>query len=85
MATNTPTRNQLHDLVDALPESEIPASARALAELADPFPRALAQAATRQPEELTPAEAADVVGGLADVAAGRIVSDAEARRRLRGR
>jgi predicted transcriptional regulator len=80
----TTTRNQLHDLVDALPESEIPAAARALAELADPFLRALAQAAAREPEELTPAEAADADTGLADVAAGRTVSDAEARQRLRG-
>lgn len=84
MASTTPTRDQLHELVDALPEDEIPAAARALVKLTDPFLRALAQAETLEPEELTPDEAAGVDAGLADVAAGRIVPEAEARRRLSG-
>lgn len=73
MATTTPTRDQLHELVDALPEDGIPAAARALVKLTDPFLRALARE-----------EEASVDAGLADVAAGRIVPEAEARRRLRG-
>jgi len=84
MAMTTPTRDQLHELVDALPEDEIPAAARALATLTDPFLRALAHAETLEAEELTPDEAAGVDAGLADVAAGRIVPEAEARRRLSG-
>lgn len=85
MTTTTPTRNQLHDLVDALPEEEIPAAVRALRQLTDPVLRALARAALREPEELTPEEEADVDEALADIAAGRVISHEEARWRLLGR
>jgi predicted transcriptional regulator len=76
------TRERLHHLIDLLPERELPVAERVLEALAtepDPFLRALAEAASREPEELTSEEEA-LEEGLADLAAGRVVPHEEARR-----
>ncbi len=80
-------RQQLHDLVDDLPDDEIPAARRYLEYLrvvGDPLLRALS-AAPLDDEPETPEEAAAVAEAYADVAAKRTVSQDEARRRLLGR
>lgn len=81
------TREDLHHLVDALPDSELSTAARFLAYLrdvaTDPFLRALVSA--KEDNELeVPEEAVAVQEGRADVAAGRLVSHDEVRRRLLG-
>lgn len=77
------TRNRLHQLIDRLPEGDLPALEQYLAYLtANPILRALAIASTLPEEELSAEEAAAVDEGLADLDAGRTVSLEEARRRL---
>jgi hypothetical protein len=78
------TRENLHYLVDELPEDKLADAARHLEQLrgaSDPDLRALAEA----PFDDEPWAEEDEVSlkeALADIAAGRLASQAEARRRL---
>jgi hypothetical protein len=76
-------RDHLHRLVDTLPESEIERAERVLEALrlvADPPYRPLEDAPFDDEAE-TPEERAAVAEARGDVAAGRVVSHEEARRR----
>jgi hypothetical protein len=79
------TKEVLHRVIDTLPDSELEEAARLLAGLGidDPVLRAVL-AAPLDDEPETPEEAAAVQEARDDVAAGRIVSHEEARRRLLG-
>ncbi len=79
------TKEILHRVIDTLPDSELEAAARLLAGLGidDPVLRAvLAAPIDDEPETLE--EAAAVQQARDDLAAGRVVSHEEARRRLLG-
>lgn len=76
-------RAALHQLVDSLPEEDLPAAGRLLGGLAtaDPVERALLLApADDEPE--TPEERAAAEEALRDVREGRTLSHVEAKRRL---
>lgn len=79
------TREELHRLVDALPESEWHSARRFLEYLrdrgSDPLLRALAEAPIDDEPE-TPEEAAAVQEAREAAARGEVVSHEEARRRL---
>jgi len=79
------TKEILHRVIDTLPDSELEAAARLLAGLGidDPVLRAVL-AAPIDDEPETPEEAAAVQQARDDLAAGRVVSHEEARRRLLG-
>lgn len=80
------TRERIHDLVDALAEETLPAVERFLERIrdgGDPILVALANA-PEDDEALTPEEEAAIEEGLADIAAGRVVSHEDVRRRLLG-
>jgi predicted transcriptional regulator len=82
----TPVRDRIHRLVDQLPEAELPEVESLLTERrdhADPFLSALANA-PEDDEPLTDEDIAALDEAYADVAAGRVVSHEEARRRLLG-
>lgn len=86
--TKTTTREHLHQLVDRLPDDELHAAGRYLEFLeqeraGDRFYRML-QDAPIDDEAETPEEAAAVAEAYEDIAAGRTVTHAEARRRLLG-
>jgi len=76
-------RERIHQLVDDLPEQELPAVERFLRqrEDGDPVLRALANAPDDD-EELTPEEDAAVQEGLDAIERGDVVSSAELRRSL---
>ena len=78
------TKEELHRLVDTLPESELNTAARvleALAVAADPVARSLANApADDEPETRTEAEAA--AEARRDVASGHVSSLEDVRREL---
>jgi hypothetical protein len=78
------TRERLHELLDALPESEWPEAERLLVKLrrqADPVLRAI-QDSPVDDEPETPEEAAAVAQAKAELAAGQYVSHEELLRRL---
>jgi hypothetical protein len=80
------TRERIHDLVDELAEETLPAVERFLERMrdgGDPVLLALATA-PEDDEPLTPEDEAAIEEGLADIAAGRVVSHEEVRRRLFG-
>ena len=79
------TKEHLHRLVEELPESEWTEAARLLATLRrdDQVLQAIRNAPYDDEPE-TAEEAAAVQAGRDDVAAGRVVSHAEAQRRLLG-
>jgi hypothetical protein len=82
----TPVRDRIHRLVDQLPEAELPEIESLLVERranADPVLRALANA-PGDDEALTAEEAPSLEEAYADIAAGRVVSHEEARRRPLG-
>jgi hypothetical protein len=81
----TMSRDTLHHLVDALPDGALDDAARYLEALgtADPVLRALLLA-PEDDESETDEERAATVEAEADATAGRVVSQAEARRRLLG-
>lgn len=85
MAVKETTREELHRLIDELPEGEWHAAARFLAYLrdigSDPFLRAL-MAAPEDDEPEMPEEEAAMAAARAAVAHGEIVSDEELRREL---
>lgn len=78
-------KEELHRLVDKLPESELPTARRFLRYLndmaTDPLLRTLANAPIDDEPE-TPEEAAAVERAKEDMAAGRVTPLEEARRRL---
>ena len=85
------TRDRLHRLIDEMPEAELPGALRAVEEflaarvaVGDASPPAGADGVD-DGEPLTPEDEAALQEAYADVAAGRLVSHAEARRRLLGR
>jgi hypothetical protein len=76
-------RDNLHRLVDTLPESELERAERvleALRQVAEPFSRPLEDAALDDEPE-TPEEREAVEEARSDVAAGRVISHEEAKRR----
>ncbi len=77
------TRDKLHQLIDALPDSELPAAARALEELAHrPTLAELFANAPFDDEPLTPEDAAAIAKGRAAAAAGHVIGDEELAQRL---
>ena len=77
-------REQLHQLVDTLPEHELATAERMLAglsALSDPVRTALATA-PRDDEPLTDAEAERIATGERDIENGRMVTDAQVRTHL---
>lgn len=78
------TRDQLHQLVDELPAENFGATARALRRLRAIKPRpSLEEILARVPSEpLTEDDRLAIAEARADVAAGRVYSDAEIRRDL---
>lgn len=85
--TSQHARDHLRQLVDTLPDAEIPAATRYLEYLkiaGDLLLRTLTEAPLDEEPE-TPEEAAAVAEAHAEVAAGRTISQDEARRRLLGR
>ncbi len=79
-------RERIHQIVDAMPETELPEIESMLAERkiqADPFLRALAHA-PEDDEAVTEEEEIAVREAYADIAAGRVVSHEDVRRRLFG-
>lgn len=79
-----PTRDRLHALIDDLPEGELPAVERFLAERGasdSALLRALATA-PEDDEPLTPEDEAAIEEGYRDLAAGNVVSNDELWRRL---
>ena len=77
-------REQLHQLVDTLPEYELATAERVLAglsALSDPVWAALATA-PRDHEPLTDAEAERIAAGERDIENGRMVTDAQVRTHL---
>ena len=77
-------KEALHRLIDELPENEAEEAGRLLAaRTTDPVLRAVLMAPYDDEPE-TPEERAAVEEAKADLAAGRVVSHAEARRRLLG-
>jgi len=82
----TAVRERIHQLVDAMPETELSEIETLLEERkiqADPFLRALANA-PEDDEAVTEEEEIAVRDAYADIAAGRVVSHEEVRRRLFG-
>lgn len=80
------TRERLHRLIDQVPDGELDAIERLLADrrpTATSFP-AFADA-PEDDEPVTPEDEAALAEAYADVAAGRVVPHDEARRRLLGR
>jgi hypothetical protein len=79
------TKEHLHQLVDALPDSEIQTATRYLEYLqfaaSDPVRRAL-MAAPLDDEPETPEEAAAVAEAYAAIARGEVLSDEELQREL---
>lgn len=78
------TRDRLHALIDDLPEGELPAVERFLADRRaseDPFVRALANAPEDR-EPLTPEDEAAIQEGLDAIARGDVVTQADVRRSL---
>jgi hypothetical protein len=76
-------RDNLHRLVDTLPESELVRAERvleALRQVAEPLYRPLEDAPLDDEPE-TPEERAAVEEARSDVAAGRVISHTEAKRR----
>jgi hypothetical protein len=76
-------RDNLHRLVDILPESELERAERvleALRQVAEPPYRPL-ESVPLDSEPVTPAERAAVDEARSDVAAGRVISHEEAKRR----
>lgn len=72
-------RERLHYLIDELPESELQTAERFLDFLViarAPLHRVLENAPTED-EEITPEEEAAIDEAWADIAAGRVISDAE--------
>ncbi|MBI2918236.1 MAG: hypothetical protein HYY01_09595 [Chloroflexi bacterium] len=80
-------REELHRLVDELPQREVQAARRYLEylrNLGDPVLRAFMEA-SEDDEPETPEERTAVAEARADFAAGRVVSHEEAKRRLLGK
>jgi predicted transcriptional regulator len=79
-------REQLHELVDELPENQLAAAARYLEHLRAAEPRpSLEEVLANAPyddEPLTDEELAAIDEGFADIAAGRVISDEELHRQL---
>jgi O6-methylguanine-DNA--protein-cysteine methyltransferase len=78
------TKQDLHRLIDELPESAVPKAAEFLEELSDELaglPASLRDAPWDDEPE-TPEEQEAVRQALEDIRAGRVVSHEEARRRL---
>lgn len=68
------TREQLHALIDALPEDDLTRAARAIEEVTDPVLRALLLA-SEDDEPETDDEIAAVAEAKAQVAAGELIDD----------
>ena len=78
------TRERLHDLIDALADDDVPAVARILAALtgvAAVAPFYTLETAPLDDEPESEAERAAVAEALTDLAAGRVVTQAELERR----
>ena len=75
------TKEQLHALVEALPESQLDAAAAALEPLADPVLRALLMA-PEDDEPLTAEEQAAIAESRAAYGRGEFVAHDELKRRL---
>jgi hypothetical protein len=85
------TRDRLHRLIDEVPEAELPGALRMVEEFlaarvagSEELPRVETNGSD-DGEPLTPEDEAALEEAYADVAAGRLVSHEEARRRLLGR
>jgi hypothetical protein len=80
------TREQLHELVDELPENQLAAAARYLEQLRANEPRpSLEEVLANAPyddESLTDEELAAIDEGFADIAARRVYTTDEVRRQL---
>ena len=80
-------RDELHHVVDELPEGELATARRFLVYLCVTSRDALLRTLLDAPEddeEETPEEAAAVAEAYEDIRAGRLISHEEAKRRLRG-
>jgi hypothetical protein len=71
------TRDVLHDLVDRIPEDELPAAQRLLESLAGSPAYRAALAAPPDDEPVTEADAAAIARAREEVCAGRVVSHDE--------
>jgi predicted transcriptional regulator len=80
------TKQDLHRLIDELPESALPAAAKLLEELADGFARlpAAFRDAPLDDEPLTPDELAGIKEGEAEIARGQGIPWEIVRARLLG-
>lgn len=82
----TAERSTLHRLVDLLPERDLDAATRMLHKLLpsieDPLLRGFLDA-SEDNEDLSPEDLEALAAADADVAAGRVISDAELCRRVR--
>jgi predicted transcriptional regulator len=75
-------REQLHQLLDSLPDAELKAAKRALEKIAHrPTLAEFFANAPYSDEVLTDEERAAIAEGVADVVAGRVISDEELGRR----
>ena len=79
------TRERIHRLIDETPDSELAAIERFLNERRRPAWATAFAEASIDDEPVTPEDEAALAEAYSDVAAGRLVADADARRRLLGR
>ncbi len=75
-------RDDLHRLIDEIPERDVPTVRRMLRALCPSPMRKFLDAAPLDDEELTPGDLQAIDEARADVAAGRVVNTDELRRRL---
>jgi hypothetical protein len=77
------TRDELHQIIDRLPEADLEEAKRALEKLTRRSSLAtLLTNAEIEDEDISPEEDAAVAEAWADVAAGRVVSDKDVRHEL---
>ena len=75
MTTNATTKERLHRLIDALPDSNLAAAEEALASLTDPVLRAFLEA-PEDDEPLAPEDVAAIEQGKAEIERGELVGHA---------
>ena len=72
MTTNATTKERLHRLIDALPDSNLAATEEALASLTDPILRAFLDA-PEDDEPLAPEDISAIEQGKAEIERGELV------------
>ena len=83
MTPNTTTKERLHRLIDALPDSNLAAAEEALASLTDPILRAFLEA-PEDDEPLAPEDISAIEQGKAEIELGELVPWEEVKTRLVG-